>query len=97
MSSHYADSWEVQLRVKSINANLDDDLLEDGLIAADDIINSTVPGAPFTDTIPEQITRAAIYYAAMDIIDILFTNNANRNPIATNYETRAQKILAPFM
>jgi len=96
-SLHYANEDEVRLRLKSIKANLDDNLVEDGLNAADDIINSTVPGILNMNPIDPRILRAATYYAAMDIVDIMFTNNANRNSVATSYETRAKNILTPFI
>ena len=96
--SHYADSDAVTLRLKALKTQpIDDDLLAEGLQAADEIIDSTVPGAPFTSTVPYQISRAATYYAAMDILDIMFSNMANRNPIATTYETRAKNILVQFI
>ena len=79
--THYADSDIVSLRLSSIKKSdkLNSDLLEEGLTAADDIINAEVPGFPNTNDVPEQIVRAATYYALMDILDVLFTNSANRN------------------
>ena len=97
--THYADGAAVTLRLQNISEiNLTEGLLEEGLTAADDIINGTVPGAPFTTPYPEQIVRAATYYAAMDIIDVIFTNmDGTRMPTALAYETRAKEVLVAFI
>ena len=86
--SDYADGDTVTLRLASIEtATIDPTLLDEGLQSADDYINATVPGSTFTTPIPFQITRAATYYAVMTILDILFSDEAGRNPVALSLET----------
>lgn len=97
----YADTTWVQKRLKGYSDDLDDDILAQGLDSADVTINTKLKkelrNFQMPSTVPTEIVMAANYYAAADILDILFDNEENRSAVAKTYESKADAYLESYI
>jgi hypothetical protein len=99
MADHYAieDSVRTWLKAFDDDEQLTPELLEEALTAADDFINSEIAENSLPSNTPQMISRAATYWATMEILDAFYNTDENRSPTAANYEKRAKALVARYI
>lgn len=93
----YADSDAVKVRLKALKNDIDDDLINECVQSADDTINAKLIETTLPAVIPDPIRRAATLYAAADGLDILYTGEESRDPAATTWENKADKLIDAYL
>ncbi|KYC53876.1 MAG: hypothetical protein AMQ22_00076 [Candidatus Methanofastidiosum methylothiophilum] len=98
----YADEDTVRFKTRSISEGLGGDeryegILQEGLNAADDWINSKVDESKIPDEIPKNLVRAATFYAAKHILDDYYSDEDNRKASAITWEKEAKEYLKDFL
>ncbi|WP_321422769.1 hypothetical protein [uncultured Methanobacterium sp.] len=98
-TTHYGDETAVRTWLKSFNdeEQLTDELLEEALNSADDFINSEIAENSLPSTVPKMISRAATYWATMEILDAFYNTEEDRSPTAVKYERRARELVARYI
>lgn len=99
MANHYANEEAVRTWLKAFDDNeqLSPELLEEALTAADDFINDEIAEGSLPSNIPKSISRAATYWAMMEILDAFYNTDENRSPTAVKYEERARERVAKYI
>lgn len=97
----YADKTWVQTRINGYSDDLTEGLITQGLGSADVTINTKLKkelrNFTMPTTVPTEIVMAANYYAASDILDVLFENEENRSAAAKTYESKADSYLESYI
>lgn len=99
MANHYANETSVRTWLKAFDdeEQLPPELLEEALTAADDFINDEIAESSLPSNIPKSISRAATYWAMMEILDAFYNTEENRSPTAVKYEERARERVARYI
>lgn len=99
MAEHYGDETSIRTWLAAFDdyEQLTDPLLEEALSAADDFINSRIAEGSLPTPIPSIITRAANYWAEMEILDAFYNTEDGRSPTAATYERRANYLVEQYI
>lgn len=94
----YATGESVERRLKRLEISVSDDIITEGIIASDNLINMQVnENMVDLDNPPDLLVMAGVYYAAMDILDSLYDTTEGRSSTAVEYEKRADRLVSQFL
>lgn len=98
----YADEDTVRYKTRSISEALSGDdryenIIQEGLNAADDWINSKVDEDKIPEKLPKTLVRAATFYAAKHILDDYYSDEEKRMASAITWEKEAKEYLTDFL
>ena len=91
----YTSAEAVNKRLKGTTVS--DDLMDESLLAADNLINMQIDEDTVGDTASPLLVQAATYYTAMDILDAMYDTSEDRSPTAIQYEKLADRLVAKFI
>lgn len=95
----YADSTTIKKRLDTYenDSSLTDDLITESIETAELIVNGML-GITTSLTDPDgAILKAANLFACADLLDVLFDNEDEVNPVVVRYENKAKIILKPYL
>lgn len=96
MADTYADADAVKVRLRQYEKDVTDDLINECVQSAEDIINNKLIETTLPNPTPDEIKRAATYYASADGLSVLFEGEED-SPSAVKWEKRANEIIENYI